>query len=207
MFTAQQRSEIYDAIVHQSDARVAAYCDVPFALEVLGVRVRYLNLRDLATLQFCGCAFFCENSKVQVVDAIKVLWLCSKDYDHDSKSAKAFARKICKQFSNDAIVEAVAGFVDDNLLDCGCWGLLPGEQKDNTPTEPPHYTTTALLVAEIASAYHWSESDILSMPLPRVYQYFHLALANKNPEYKFTQLSEHLVRKFMFENRKKKKSC
>ena len=100
MFSAQQRAEIYDAIVHQSDARVAAYCDVPFALEILGVRVRYLNLRDIATLQFSGCAFFCENSKVHVVDAIK-----DKSKSKTSKSSKSSEKK-------DEVKEAVEDLVD-----------------------------------------------------------------------------------------------
>ena len=203
MIKPEQIEEINRAVVHQTMARVRAYADCKYAYEVLNVNVRALTLRDLATLQAVGCGYFCDVEKITEIDALKVLWFLSEDYKPEANAQMKFARRIAKNYSKAEVLSAVREFIDEMFLDCGSWADYCDETPEETKKpKPPHYCTTSIYVAQLAKAYHWSEAEILDMPLPRVFQYYHLSNVQTTPDYSFTQLSEHLLLKFKYLNRK-----
>lgn len=205
MLTPEQAQDVFDAVNVQAAARVRAFVDYPFPYEALDFRLRALTLRDIATLQFAGCGFFCaNNAPVATSDALAVLWYLSDAYAPSVRAQKRFAKRLVRKFGETEIISAARAFIDEMLLDSGSWTLRGAdtEKPDAKKPRPPHYSETAVLVARLAAAYHWSETEILRLPLPRVWQYYHLAVAAKDAEYNWEQYSEFLYRKYLFLNRK-----
>lgn len=205
MITPSQLKELFRAVGRQSMARARAYVAYEYPYDVLDVNLRALTLRDLATLQAVGCGFFCDVEKITEIDALKLLWFLSENYKPSTSAQLSFARKIAKKYSSAEVIQGAREFIDEMFLDCGTWvdsDFSNSTLEQKKKPKPPHYCTTSIYVARLARAFHWSEKEILNMPLPRVFQYYHLAGLQDNPDYSWTQFSEHLELVFKRANRK-----
>ena len=175
------------AVNRQSRIRHMSILPLKFKYEFLGMHLRALTLSDVNTLFAFGNPHM-RGGIPDVEHAMQVLWLCSEGYCADPAKASAFAKKLASKYSDAEIIRAAENFIDDMFLDSGAWPDPDGEKRGKR--KPPKYAYAALIVAELALRYRWTEGEILAMELPRVFAYLHLGRSDRDPKYAWRQLSE-----------------
>lgn len=185
--TETDRVLLAGAFKRQSQLRLLAFANGEYKYEYAGLFLRALTLSDICELYANGNSFI-AGGKLETLDAIQVLWRCSDSAEID---AEKFAKNLLHQFLSAELISEVEKFVDDMFLDSGSW---PEEATGETPKKkaPPQYNMASLIVAELARAYHWSAHDILTLPLPQIWQYLHLARKHEDTKYNWKQLTDHL---------------
>lgn len=200
---AGQLAEIGRAVSRQMRARAVAYFPLKYRYEVAGEQLRALTLGDIPLLEYCDNAFIVGGYPT-AENALQILWLASENYTPDSRRQRKFGARKRRKFSDAQLIAAVGDYIDEMYLDSGLWRRSddPASGAAAKKPKPPHHAYAALITAELARFYHWSETDILKLELPRMWQYLHISRRYENSEYRWTQFSEYTAEEAARENKR-----
>lgn len=191
--SAEERELLDNAFVRQSSLRLKAFANGKYKYEVAGEMLAGLTLSDICELYADGNSFV-AGGKLDVIDAVKVLWR-GCDYSKRENDSYKFTRRLMKRYLDSELIELAGNYIDDMFLDSGeFYDEYTTQKNDDNKKKapPPKYTMASLVVDQIARIYHWSPDVILSMPLPQVWQFYHLARQTENPKYSWRQLTDHV---------------
>ena len=131
-----------------------------------GVEVQPLTLLHLCRLECVGSPFV-KGGVPMPEDVALFLWAVSKEYDPKAWFKRwRFCRRVSK-LSYAVMVANIREYLDEAFLDAP-------EGRGNGFTAP-YWSSYAGIVANIAAEFGWSESEIVNMPLKRVWQYDRIA--------------------------------
>lgn len=190
--TDAENELLANAFKRQSMLRLKAFANGKYEYDVAGEMLASLTLADVCELYLNGNSFVAGGT-LEVLDAVQVLWLTCDKTDKRN-DAGLFTRRLLKKYSESELIEFAGNFIDDMFLDSGDFvdDDTENSNETNEKRKPPYYTMASLIVAELARAYHWKAEDILTMPLPQVWQFLHLARKYENPKYNWRQLTDHI---------------
>ncbi len=157
---AEYAAKIAAAIALESEWRDSAFIDV--ASEIAGIEVRDLTLQDFQLLYGIGSPIIC-GGKVSPADILQFLWVISVERKRDpsNKTRDAFIKK-GKGLLYVETLSAIDSYLERTFIDA------PKGSKDGEPRVK--VSPNAQVVHLLAKTYNWSEREILSLPLVRLYQ-------------------------------------
>lgn len=172
------------AVNRECFVRAASYLEI--SETVVGFELRPLHLRDYLALRAMAHPLL-VGGDVTPAQLLAFLWLLSPDYcSSTSRRRKYFARSglipprqprlrlpLFMRFWKwrtirvlervDKVLTAARQYIDEALQD------YPGSQLQGP--EVSYWGEGAAICAGIARVYHWSEAEILNLPMKRVLQY------------------------------------
>jgi hypothetical protein len=171
------------ALALEEELRGFAFLDLPQA--VCGVPLKAPTLRQAIALINIRSPFFVGGRKGGA-DVAAFLWFLSPGYNPADRPARAkFLHRIARKRLGTCIRQ-IDRFLDDVMLDA------PPTQEG--PRTTPFVNFAARLVETFAVEYGWSESAVLDLPLPRLFQYLRLIELRRNPKTKFINRRSSKVR-------------
>lgn len=203
MDRALRKRLVNEAVELQQRNRLRPFADIPEF--ILGEAITDMTLRKRAWLELAQNPFVCELPRMpdeigMAAAAIKLLWICSRDYAPcTSRAARRAMRRFEKRllkFRPETLIEAARKFAADTFMEAG------GFEDAETPArrEIPRCCTAAYYVALLAGEFGWSEAEILDMPMRRIFQYANQIYMRRDPEYIPPLLAVHIQTKML--NRK-----
>lgn len=179
-----------EAIVAERDRRDSAFLDLPQF--ICGVEVLPFTLDRLLFLKAAGDPFV-TGAVPSPIDACLFLWSVSREYraalrgrglletiNHSlgrwwfNRCRKRFVRSVSKLGVSDAI-HGIRNYLDDVFLDS------PGGSRGDS-FSPSYYSGVATVVYRMANEFHWRETDLMNMPLARMYQYLRMLNHKSDPK-------------------------
>jgi hypothetical protein len=147
---------------------------------ICGVEVLPFSLAHLCRLQCVGSPFVSGGAH-SPADVALFLWAVSPEYRPRSWFRRyLFVRKL----RGIPFAEAVKGITD--YLNEAFQDHTGGKSEGFSPS---YWSGFASMVATLATEFHWSEADIMHMPLKRVWQYMRIVEKRHNPKAWFTNPS------------------
>lgn len=155
---------------------------------VCGVEVNPLTPRLFLILEEGESPFVCGGIPDHA-DVAQFFWIVSIDFvSGRGDLAKEFAKTRCPNIDFTSACVAIYAYIEAALQDS------PGGSGGGR-TEFASWV--ASLVHKIASRYHWSENDILNLPLKRAFQYTKLMRASDDPNAIMFNPSDRIVSKYL----------
>ncbi len=158
-----------EALDRESQSRRGAFLGLPEI--ICGLSVLPLTLSHLLLLQFAGSPFILTGRTPTPGEIAQFLWIVSPQYDRvrelpaDTwefrRTRWRFLRSI-RKLDYVSVCKSISVYVDESFQDS------PGGSGEN---RIEHYSGVASIVAAIAAELHWSEAEILRIPLKRIFQY------------------------------------
>ena len=171
-----------DAVEREEFHRNTAFLGVTEL--ICGVEVKPLTLAHLCRLQCVGSPFLCGGVPT-LADVDAFLWAVSPEYNPKSRVQRFFFE--CRLWMTyDAAIKGIQGYLDEAFLD--------GPSGGSAGYSPSYWSGFASIVGALASEFHWSEQQIMDMPLKRVCQYLRIAQKRNNPKASFSNRISFKVR-------------
>jgi len=171
-----------EAVERENAARETAFLDVP--VDIAGVDCVQLTPARLILLHGIESPFIC-GGMVSPAAVAAFLWIVSVDFKPGDTAARdAFVKRIRKTDAKAAI-DGIRKYLDDALMDA--------PTNEDGAHGAPVVSFTASVVHALAKLYHWSERDILNIPLARIWQYLRLARRDADPKAIFVNPSGRII--------------
>lgn len=168
MFTPDEERQLAEIAHNQNKIRAESFIrGVEYPFEI-GVEVLPLTLRSFNLLRFSGNSFIL-GGPIDETDITQFLFLLRKD---QKLSLKEIALKVVG--NETVLANQIFAFIDDAFTDAQEGGDGAGVAWTNFEFQAVHL---------LASNYHWDESQILDLPLARLFQYINLVGKDLNPEH------------------------
>lgn len=171
--------------------------DAAFVLEhddICGVPVKPLSLRHFTLLVAIGSPFVCAG-ELTATEAARFIWIVSAvRCRNDTAQARDRFLKSIRGLNFVHACQGISRYLDEAFQDS------PGGGSSNRPLST---SFAAVLVDMIAREYGWRESDILDMPLRRLFQYLRCIRHHHDPDAVFVNPSDAVRRRWVKENVKK----
>ena len=124
---------------------------------------------------------------------VQALWLLSEEYHRPSDKRPVgyrqarFIRQCAEAIRPDLkeVIASVIRYITSAFADAP-----PSSPRDSSESVNPLAAAEAYIVHRLAAGYHWSESAILALPLPRVWQYLRLLEQAADPDRHIVQGSD-----------------
>lgn len=165
VITLDQIPGYLEAVEKETDARDLAFLDL--TTTVCGVELVPMTMLRYARLSGVGSPFL-SGGAPDMQDVMLFLWGMSADYSSDVSKRGAFMAKV---FSTGKAPELEAATVEIMRFIETAFQDAPGSSSTSQGRSPSYTSWIASYVDMIASAYHWTEETILSLPLSRLWQY------------------------------------
>lgn len=208
-------AEYRDAVRKENEARDFAFVDLPE--NVCGVRLRQLTALDLLKLSLVRSPFIASDfisGKLKAIDSIPVfasevfmadkiliprhhvtafLWMQSLEFS-PLRGLRARWRHFWHTYKCGALkygeaCEAIQKYMDSAMMD----RRASGDSKESTS-----YTSwLASTVAFVSNKFHWSEHDLLNMPVARLFQYERAIILNMGGSSSLSNRSNQLRKEFL----------
>lgn len=154
---------------------------------VCGVVVRQLSLRTSLFLEHAQNGFFIpfrfDDDLEVLAHALQVLYFSSPDWKEpevkpftiwshwtETLRQQRFQRKALRGNTPSGVVKEVREWIDEAMMDC------PAGKESEVPKQSYVSYPASLLDVFAAANYHFTYSDILDMPLKRLWQHYRLAV-------------------------------
>lgn len=148
-----------EAVARERFLRAAAF--VADREYLCGLPVLPLSIWHVMALDTIGSPFVTRAEGVTADDVLNFLWIVSPRYTANRLERRWFWLTKVRKLKAEAAIKAIADYVSE------AYGDAPGGSRGG----PSYYSNAAGLVDALASAYGWSERDILKLPLKRAFQY------------------------------------
>lgn len=166
--------------------------DAAFILEreeIEGVSVLPMNARHFLLLAGTGSPFVCGGSPSEVA-AARFLWIVSPQFEiGESKARDKFLKRV-RKLPFVATCASIHRYVDETFMDA------PGGKASE---KIPDTSFVAELVDLLAREYHWTERDILNLPLKRIFQYLRRIQKHHDTDATFVNPSDEIRGKWLRE--------
>lgn len=136
-----------------------------------GVRVLPLSIWHVMALDTIGSPFVTKADGVTAEDVLNFLWIVSPKYNSNRLDRRWFWLTQVRRLDAAETIKAIVDYVSE------AYGDAPGGGSSG----PSYYSNAAGLVDALASAYGWSEAEILRLPLKRAFQYSKAISDRLNP--------------------------
>lgn len=137
------------------------------------IEVWSLTPKIFAKLSIMQNAFLTAGSVITGGDILDFLWEVKKD---KSMYKDQFAKALMQGMDIEKVGKDIARYFEWSFQDMSMGGKSSGSV--------PKYSTLASMVHALASAYHWSEEDIINIPYRRLFQYMRvIAKSNGDKSY------------------------
>lgn len=154
--------------------RVRDVSFLPIQETIAGVDVMPLTPARLLVLMAIESPFVTMSRLPEAYDIAAILWALNSHYappplSWSQNREKKRILKACRRFKQGSwpyieAVKSVERYLEESMMD-------GPPRRDGDAGDPPTASAMAWLVHRIASAYHWSEAEIMQMPLKRLWQY------------------------------------
>ncbi len=161
--------EYRKAVEQESAARRASFLDSPEV--VCGIAVRQMTLRDVILLDGISSPFIAGKRLPNPEDIVVFLFCLSPQFKASKFALWRFTRR-CRDIDYAEAVKAIRDYIEAAFMDA------PNGSGAECLT---YYSWAAGLVDLLAREYHWAESDILDMPLKRLWQYRRTIIKRLDP--------------------------
>lgn len=179
------------AFERQQSIRERSVYGVPEKLA--GFEVKFITLKTYSLLRWSENAFV-GSGIPSLEDGISFIWLHSVDWVESKGFNKIVSylrrRKIARKLKSKHLIE-INDWISEQFQDLSDGGESKGE------AEPPLTSEILHLVALLAREFHWTEEQIINMPIARLWQYRRLIKMYHDPEYKPLQLTDRVVDKYV----------
>jgi hypothetical protein len=138
---------------------------------ICGVPVLPLSAWHVMALDTIGSPFVTQQAGVTADDVLNFLWIVSPKYRASALDRRWFWLTRVRKLDAPKAVQAIADYVRE------AYGDSPG----GSGCGPSYYSAAAGLVDALASAYGWSEAELLRLPLKRAFQYAKAISTRLNP--------------------------
>lgn len=172
-----------DAVEREEFHRNTAFLGVTEL--IYGVEVKPLTLAHLCRLQCVGSPFLC-GGEPSAEDVAVFLWAVSTGYKTRAPIKRYFFARGLRKLAFVEAVKGIQGYLDEAFLD--------GPNGGSAGYSPSYWSGFASIVGALASEFHWSEQQIMDMPLKRVWQYLRIAQKRNNPKASFSNRISFKVR-------------
>jgi hypothetical protein len=169
-----------EAVEREGGRRDEAFLDVDCI--VGGIRVQPLTAERFLILDGIRSPFVC-GTVPKPEDVAILLWVCSSGFSTTDRKARGRFIKECRKVKFEQSCKDAVKYISDAFADS------PGGGE---PSSQPCCSWCAAIVDIIASEYHWSERDILKVPLRRLFQYIRMITLRNNPKAIFFNESERI---------------
>lgn len=184
-----------DAVEREQSGRDAA-----FAVEtetLFGVEVLPLTARHFLLLDGCDSAFVTGGLPLHS-DVARVLWILQPNFKPgDTRARDKFLKRIRKllktPFGYSLAVAEIRAFIDDAFADSPASG--GGDS-------PGYVSWIAHYVDLLAHEYHWTEREILNLPMKRIFQYVRMIQKRYNVRALFINASDRVRTEWLREQNK-----
>jgi hypothetical protein len=168
-----------EAVIRERYVRASSFIDAPEL--ICGIKVRPLAVSHLAILDSLGNAFVTGGKDYGVDDICAFLWVVSLEFKaFDIEARDNFVSRLAARDAE----ELAAGIVDFLVEAFQDSPQSSGQAGDSFCAWVATYVDT------LASEYGWGESEILAMPLKRVFQYIRLIRKRNDPKVSFIDPSD-----------------
>lgn len=169
-----------DAVEREQSGRDSAF--VVETETLCGVEVLPFTARHYLLLDGCDSAFITGGLPTHA-DVARALWVVSNGFrPGDTRARDKFLRSIRKLSYGPAAV-AIREYIDAALADS------PAESGEGSPG---YVSWVTHYVDLLACEYHWSEREILNLPLRRLFQYVRRIQKRHNPHAIFIDQSDNV---------------
>ena len=164
-----------EAVERENAIRDAAFLDIPET--ICGIEVLPMTPRHFLLLDGIGSPFVVGG--LPTAEAIaQFIWVVSPEFRvirgwRDRLAQYRFVKR-CRKINWVDAVKAIDQYINDAFQDS------PGAKSGTSNLHD--WSWVAALVDQIASTYHWSEVDILSIPVKRLFQYSRIVRRRDDPK-------------------------
>lgn len=169
-----------EALAKETEKRDLAFVRVH--PDIMGIPVCHMTPEHLAILRGIDSPFvaytdeFCRQ-QASAVDAFLFVWIVSVDFvpgnGWKSKWRKRRLGKRMRSMNWGELCKSISAYVDNTFWDSSGGG---GQKQK------PIASDQAMIIDVVAREYHWSQSEIMSTPFVRLFQYFRLISARRQME-------------------------
>lgn len=163
-----------EAVEHENTLRDAAFLEVPET--ICGIEVLPMTPRHFILLDAIGCPCV-RGGTTSAEEIARFLWIISPEFRtvktwFDRRVRARFVRR-CRKINVAEADKQIETYIEEAFQDS------PGAQSG--AAKVLDWSWIAALVHQSAAHYHWSESDILNLPLKRLFQYSRICKREENP--------------------------
>lgn len=160
-----------ELITRTLNNRNAAFLDLTTTIcqrEVLPMTIRHWVILDGIDSPFV------HGETPQPHDIPMFLWVMSRDFRPGASWRRGRFIRSVRRFDFPAVTARIMRYVEDTFLDSP-----PGELGDHGL---PQISFAAGLVSRLAFSFHWTEAEILNIPLKRLNQYLKAVSMINDPD-------------------------
>lgn len=165
-----------EALADEAAVRELSYVDAPRT--VAGIDVRQPTILDVVLLTHAESPFLVGG---QITPGAIAQWFWHMATPEYRKRGRVWHILTMRRLKYDETLREIQEFLDRHLQD---------SPAGSESTQAEFVSWVAAAVHALASAYGWTERDILNMPLARVFQYLRLIQRNLDPNALFINRSD-----------------
>ena len=160
------------AAAREQDREEITRAFLPLVIPLGRFKVVPVTIERLLWLEEIKSPFITGSGQVSKIDVLSFLWICSPDFRVGMDHGKSFCRRHCLiRWRKYALT--ILEYCQELMSSLGA----DTDQKANDG-KPMQYDWLPVFVDGFASQYHWSEKDIMNIPIYRV-GYYATAMASR----------------------------
>jgi len=165
-------NEAFAQVLAETEAlRELAFTDLP--VKIFDLEVSQLTLRKFFLLAAADNPLLFGGT-IEPEHVVQFLWVVSRDFNPDDREARDIFVQLVAAMPFTETVQAIRKYCEDALMDRP--PVKANAQRGDSPT-----CYLAYFVHKFASAYGWSEDQILDKPIARLYQLLRQMQMERNP--------------------------